>query len=217
MSGEATSPVLISDPRVMAVRVEECGEPLVDLHGYQLLLAEEHPRVSSPARTRLLCREEVALRLVRADSALPGGVRLLVLECHRPVELQARYWEADLRELRERRPDWPVERLVEKNAEFVAPPWETPPHSTGGAVDVTLADSTGAELDMGSPVNELGPFMRTAAGGLPVRAAENRRLLLCAMEAAGFVNYGHEWWDYHYGDRYWAFASGERVARYGAV
>lgn len=211
------APVLINDPRVVAVEIEECGEPLVDLLEYSLLVAEDHPRVSSPAKTRLSCREEVAERMLLADSALPDGVRLLVLECHRPVELQAHYWDTDLRELRDRHPDWSEERLTEKNAEFVAPPWETPPHSTGGAVDVTLADSMGGELDMGSPVNELGPFVRTAADGLPAHATENRRLLLSAMENAGFVNYGYEWWDYHYGDRYWASATGERAARYGAV
>ena len=39
-------------------------------------------------------------------------------------------------------------------------------------------------------------------------------MLLDAMEGAGFVNYGYEWWHYSYGDRYWAYARGESAAVY---
>ena len=215
MSDEVVDPVLIYDPRVLDVPIEECGEPMVGVSEYPLLFDEEHPRVESTAKSRFLCRRSVAERLQRADGLLPGGMRLLILECHRPVGLQARYWEGDLRGLRDRHPGWSETRLTEKNAEFVAPPWDTPPHSTGGAVDLTLSDEVGQELDLGSSVNESGAYMRTAAEGLTARATENRRLLLDVMDEAGFVNYGYEWWDYHFGDRYWAYIKGERYAFYG--
>lgn len=217
MGRDVAKPVLICDPDVLAVPIEECEEPLVDTREYPLLVDEKHPRVESAAKTRFFCRRSVAERLRRADKLLPDGLRLLMLECHRPVELQARYWEGDLRDLRDRYPEWPEKRLAEKNAEFVAPPWDTPPHSTGGAVDLTLSDEEGRELDLGSPVNELGPLMKTAAEGLTARAAENRRLLLDVMCEAGFVNYGYEWWDYHFGDRYWAYIRGESSAFYGRL
>lgn len=121
MNSEETEPVLIIDPRVLAVPVEDCGEPLVDLRGCPMLATTYHPRAKSPAGTQLHCRQDVARRLVAADRSLPEGVRLLVLECHRPIELQSRYWNADLKALRERYPAWSDEELVRENAKFVAP------------------------------------------------------------------------------------------------
>ncbi len=144
-------------------------------------------------------------------------MKLLVLECHRPLELQRRYWEADLAALRERHPDWPEERLLRENAKFVAPPWIVPPHSTGGALDLVLVDEDDGELDMGSALNEEGPLMRTDADGISSKAKANRRTLLEAMGSAGFVNYPHEWWHFSYGDRYWAYITGRSAARYASV
>lgn len=217
MGESIEEPILIDDPRVLSVPIEECGERLVDLRGYSLEATTEHPRATSPAKTRLHCRASVAERLLRADGALPEGTRLLVLECHRPLELQQEYWRRDLENLRERHPDWPEERLARENAKFVAPPWKVPPHSTGGAVDLVLISADGSELDMGSPLNGEGPLMRTDAEGISEEAKANRWLMLSAMQDAGFVNYGHEWWHYSHGDRYWAYQTSKPAAIYGTV
>jgi D-alanyl-D-alanine dipeptidase len=53
----------------------------------------------------------VAERLVAADAALPDGVSLLVLECHRPLELQRIFWDTDLAALKKRHPEWSDEKL----------------------------------------------------------------------------------------------------------
>jgi D-alanyl-D-alanine dipeptidase len=209
--------ILVDDPRVLAIPIRECGKPLVDLCEYPLLATTRHPKARSEAETRLHCREEVAQRLLRADARLPEGVRLLIVECHRPLEIQDAYWEGQLEALRERHPDWPEDKLAEENAKFVAPPEIVPPHSTGGAVDVVLVDAEGEELDMGSSLNEKGPRMRTDARELPREAKRNRIALLEAMESVGFVNYPHEWWHFSYGDRYWAYVKGEPVTIYGAA
>lgn len=217
MIPEPIEPVLINDPRVLTVPIEECGESLVDLRDFPVAATTEHPRASSPADKRLHCREGVAERLMKADRALPENIGLLVLECHRPLKLQKQYWETDLAGLRDKHPDWAEERLVEENAKFVAPPWIIPPHSTGGAVDLVLVDSKGQEIDMGSPLNEAGPLMHTAAKGISPEAANNRRILLEAMGSAGFVNYSYEWWHYSFGDRYWALITEAPAALYGAA
>jgi zinc D-Ala-D-Ala dipeptidase len=214
---ENTQPILVDDPRVLAIPIRECGEPLVDLCEYPLLTTTSHPKARSEAETRLHCREGVAQRLLRADARLPEGIRLLIVECHRPLELQDAYWKDQLESLRERHPDWPEDKLATENAKFVAPPEIVPPHSTGGAVDVVLVDAGGEELDMGSALNEKGPRMRTDAQGLLQEARRNRELLLDAMECAEFVNYPHEWWHFSYGDRYWAYAKGHSAAIYGAA
>ena len=107
------------------------------------------------------------------------------------------------------------ERVADEAAKYVAPPWITPPHSTGGALDVVLLDRDGVELDMGCELNEQCPQMMTRAESLPPIARANRQLLLSSMEAVGFVNYSHEWWHYSYGDRYWAFRTDAPAAIYG--
>jgi zinc D-Ala-D-Ala dipeptidase len=78
------------------------------------------------------------------------------------------------------------------------------PHSTGGAVDLTLSDVDGKELamDAGAPVKN-------------VRVVKNRRLLGIALTAVGLVNYPPAWWHWSHGDRYWAFTTGTLIARYG--
>jgi D-alanyl-D-alanine dipeptidase len=78
------------------------------------------------------------------------------------------------------------------------------PHSTGGAVDLTLSDVDGEELAMG-----------TGATGENVRVAANRQLLGTALTAVGLVNYPPAWWHWSHGDRYWAFTTGTLIARYG--
>src|SRR5215210_3723404 len=212
---ENTQPVLVDDPGVLAVPIRECGEPMVDLCEYPLLDTTRHPKARSEAETRLHCREGVAQRLLRADSRLPERIRLLIVECHRPLELQDAYWEDQLESLRELHPDWPEDKHATENAKFVAPPEIVPPHSTRGAVDLVMVDADGEELDMGSALNEKGPLMPTYARGLDQEARQNRLLFLEAMESSGFVNYPLEWWHFSYGDRYWAYAKGEPAAIYG--
>ncbi len=76
-------------------------------------------------------------------------------------------------------------------------------HNFGVAVDLTIADSSGIPLDMGTPVDHFGHASHVgqeealAASGLISRqAVENRRLLLRIMRAVGLVPYRREWWHY---------------------
>jgi D-alanyl-D-alanine dipeptidase len=88
-------------------------------------------------------------------------------------------------------------------------PATPPPHSTGGAVDVTLVDARGDVVDMGSPFDE--PTERSypehfaAAVDEAGRAAHaHRRLLYEVLHGAGFVRHPREWWHFSYGDQAWA-------------
>lgn len=59
--------------------------------------------------------------------------------------------------------------------------------------------------------------MQTAFDGLTHDELRNRQLLVDVMTSAGFVNYGHDWWHYSYGDRYWAYATGSDTAIYSGL
>lgn len=94
-------------------------------------------------------------------------------------------------------------------------------HPSGGAVDLTLIDAADRELPMGCNYDEDeeasdGACYSAYAGLLPTHA-ENRRLLFAVMASAGFINYPFEWWHWSYGDRYWAFITGQPAAIYAAV
>lgn len=209
--------VLMSDPRVAAIPVRECGEGLVDIrtHG---LKADDRRHDAAGAFAHV--RHEVLARLLRAQSLLPAGLLLLFVEGYRPPALQKRYFDRYSNELARAHPEWPPARIREAASRFVSPP-EIAPHSAGAAVDVTLIDDQGRELDMGTRVNanpeESNGACYTDAPGLRAHARTNRTTLVAALSEAGMINYATEFWHFSYGDRYWALQTGQPAALYGPV
>ncbi|MDX2604863.1 M15 family metallopeptidase [Streptomyces caniscabiei] len=211
-----TEIILMSDPRVAAVPVHDRDEPLVDVRGAGPLLVDERKADATGAYARL--RAAVHDRLLDAQDLLPGGLRLLIVEGYRPPSLQRAYFERYAAEQRSLHPDWPADRVREAASRYVSPP-ETAPHSAGAAVDLTLADADGRELDFGTRVNaspeESAGACYTGADGISAEARAHRETLGAALSAAGLVNYPTEWWHWSYGDRYWALATGAPAALYG--
>ncbi|MEO3859366.1 M15 family metallopeptidase [Acrocarpospora sp. B8E8] len=211
-----TEIVLLSDPRIARTPVKERGEPLVDLRAIEAIRVD--PRLADERGAYAHVRLSVADRLVAAQTRLPQGLRLLVVEGLRPRELQERYFASALTRMRAGHPDWDQARVHTEAAAYVSPP-EVAPHVSGGAVDLTLCTESGAELPMGTEVNASPPeadeACHTGSTAIPAQDAANRRLLITAMTATGFVNYPTEWWHWSYGDRYWAFTTGAAYARYG--
>jgi zinc D-Ala-D-Ala dipeptidase len=124
----------------------------------------------NPAAADLL---EKAVALAR-----PLGLKLKIFDAFRPSEAQWRLWQA--------RPD----------PEFLADPRRGSPHSRGAAVDLTLVDHDGAELDMGTGFDAFTPLSHHASIFVSPAAQRNRALLLGLMTAAGWDFYRREWWHY---------------------
>ncbi|SEC64854.1 D-alanyl-D-alanine dipeptidase [Streptomyces sp. 3213] len=208
--------ILMSDARVAAVPVEECGEPLVDVR--DVLLVDDRKNKDSDTGAELLLRQGVLDRLVQAQALLPDGLRLLFVEGYRPPALQRRYFEDYADELRAANPDWSADRIRSAASRYVSPP-EIAPHTAGAAVDLTLADADGRELDLGTPMNanpeQSAGACYTEADNITAEARANRAVLGRALGAAGLVNYPTEWWHWSYGDRYWALTTGAPAALYG--
>jgi len=209
--------ILLSDPRVLAVPVRECGEPLAEVTGVPGLALDPRERDGDGAFGRV--REGVLTRLAAAAAALPDGLRFLVIEGYRTMAEQSRRFAAYQDHLRETGITDPAE--LHRQASMFVSPSEVAPHCAGAAVDLTLVDGEGTELDMGVAVNgytgaggKLCPF---AAAGVPAAARRNRDLLAAALTGAGFVNYPTEWWHWSFGDRYWALLTGADAARYGPL
>ncbi|MCI3935417.1 M15 family metallopeptidase [Streptomyces sp. AN091965] len=217
--------ILMSDPRVAAIPVAECGEQLVDVRrdgGLRVDDREQDPADGfahlRSADSFAQLRAGVLERLLKAQSLLPADVRLLFVEGYRPLALQRAYFEEYADELRAQHPDWSAAELHAATSRYVSPP-EIAPHSAGAAVDLTLADTDGRELDLGTRMNadpeESEGACYTGAANISDRARAHRELLGSVLTAAGLVNYPTEWWHWSYGDRYWALHTGADAALYG--
>ncbi|WP_055713809.1 M15 family metallopeptidase [Streptomyces torulosus] len=211
-----TEIILMSDPEVAAVPVHDCDEPLVDVRRDSPLPVD--PRKADATGAYAHLRAGVLERLVRAQTLLPDGLRLLFVEGYRPPDLQRRYFDEYTAEMRALHPDWDAARLRTAASRYVSPP-ELAPHSAGAAVDLTLVDADGRELDCGTPVNaspeDSAGACYTGAGNIPAEARAHRETLGAALTEAGLVNYPTEWWHWSYGDRYWALMTGSPAALYG--
>ncbi len=207
--------LLLSDPEVVRIPVEECGEPLVDLRTIEALRLDQRLADTDGAYAHL--RLGVADRLVGAQTLLPPGMRLLVVEGYRPVSLQTQYFDAHRDRLRERQPGRDEDWIHRQASRYISPP-QIAPHVAGAAVDVTLCTLDGTELWMGTEVNDTDTdTCHTGHEQVDSDARRNRGLLSRTLKAVGLVNYPTEWWHWSYGDRYWAHITGASTARYGAV
>ena len=227
------------------IPIHDCGEPMLELPP-ELLRLEPHPYAvlgapygagASPFRLR----EGALARLLQAQEHLQRhhpDWRLAIFDAWRPVAVQRFMVEHAIGEecLRQgvdrRQPSPELDGVIAAVARFWAPPSDDPatppPHSTGAAVDLTLANAGGAELPMGSPIDAIGTVsepdhFKERATQLP-EGEERRscllwhghRAALCeAMQLAGFAQHPNEWWHFSWGDQLWAWRSGAATAHYG--
>lgn len=112
------------------------------------------------------------------ELAKPLGYRFRVFDAYRPAEAQWKLWEHS--------PD----------PEFLADPAKGSPHSRGVAIDLTLIDSNGDQLDMGTKFDEFSPLSHHGRTDISAQAQKNRILLMGIMTAAGWDFYRNEWWHY---------------------
>ncbi len=125
-------------------------------------------------------------------SARPG-YRLLVLDALRPQRVQEQIW---------------AEVVGTPAQAYFAHPQGGSIHSFGMAVDVTLLDAEGAEVDMGSAFDEMSlrshPALdaeHLALGVLSAAQVTERGWLHAAMARGGFRGISTEWWHFDQGDR----------------
>ncbi len=194
------------------IAIRENHEPLVEVaNGESGILIRPDRRV--------WLRETVGAMLRRAQESLPEGLHLYLLEGYRSLDRQRAIYDRFWAEWRERRPDWPLNILQRHVYRFVAPPHgKSPPgHCTGGAVDLSLIDEAGQELDFVSPCELKITNAPTWSEDVSATVRAHRELLIRVMEAQGFRNYPQEWWHYSFGDSGWAVRTGRRTCPYGAI
>jgi D-alanyl-D-alanine dipeptidase len=209
----STRSVWLSDPQVTTIPIAECGEPLVDLRTVDALRLD--PRLADPAGAYAHLRVGVVDRLVTAQTLLPGGLRLLVVEGYRPIAVQAARFEAVTANLRDQYPGRSHRWYSRRAGCDVVPP-ELSPHVGGAAVDLTLCTVHRIEADLGTEVHATG-FDRGNRPGVPAPVRRLREHLRSALSRVGLVNHPDQWWHWSYGDRYWAYLNDAPAGHYGCV
>lgn len=141
-------------------------------------------------------RTEAAIALEQAAQWIAiqrPGTRIRVLDAVRPQRVQEQLY---------------AELEGTPLTMYLAHPERGSIHSFGMAVDVTLLDASGHELDMGSGFDEMTLLSHPdreaenlAQGQLTSQHLENRGWLRAAMRHAGFHSIHSEWWHFDCGDR----------------
>ena len=114
------------------------------------------------------------------------GLKLRIWDAYRPFEVQA--FMAD------KFPEHVEKGYVSHPSEGVAT------HVRGIAIDLTLVDENGKELDMGTVFDDMSEQSHHGSKAIQennTKAEKNRKILAEIMEKSGFQIYDNEWWHYN--------------------
>jgi D-alanyl-D-alanine dipeptidase len=118
--------------------------------------------------------------IVEANEAfMKMGYKIKFFDCYRPLDIQKKMWK------------------IVPNPSYVADPSKGSIHNRGGAVDITLVDSNGKELDMGTSFDFFGVEAGHNYLNLSPEILANRQLLKKIMKEKGFNSLDSEWWHYN--------------------
>lgn len=205
-----------------SIQIKENNEPLVDLNLSNFLLEPAYFNQGFSTEERIFLRKEVVKKLTLIQKGLQL-YKFKIWDGFRPRSVQNKIYKEFWRDLKDKNPEWNDGRLAIETRVFASNGEDfskIPPHVTGGAVDLTLVDFNGKELEMGSVFDHLGPESHSLyfeKSSLNIVARENRRLLREAMLAGGFSCYADEWWHFDYGNQWWAANLDKPSALYGEV
>ncbi len=115
-----------------------------------------------------------------ADEFKQHGYTLKIWDAYRPLHVQYIFWEI-----------MPDER-------YVANPQTGSRHNRGCAVDITLVDKEGKEVNMGTAFDDFSERAHYSYTDLPAEVIRHRKLLRDIMHKHGFMAMETEWWHFDY-------------------
>ena len=195
--GESITPPSCRQP------IDEVSDPLISLADWEVPTLDAYAILGILPPRNLMARGQAAVRLQAVRNALPEGFDIVVLDAYRTLAEQKALVD-----------------FYKAPSEFVAsvsPESMRPPHTTGGAMNLTLSWD-GEPLAIGTDYDAF-----EAAATLEAFESKSddvirrlRRLMANSMMRYGFARYSPEWWHWSYGDDVWAAATG-RSALYEIV
>jgi len=221
MQTNPLSKKILSYDDVRKAKLGNSQEKLVDVREYDDSILARYDKQDMRVYTgdAIFVRDSLAKKLAVINAVLgKTGCKLKVVYGYRHPEIQEAYFTKRKQEILADQPALSGEALEKYTHNFVAVP-DVAGHVTGGAIDVTIVDSTSRELDMGTAIaNYSDPEkIKTFAQGIDKQQRDNRKLLHDLMVAQGFAPFYGEWWHFSYGDREWAAFYGKKSALYGAI
>lgn len=106
------------------------------------------------------------------------GLGIKLYDCYRPKPVQQKLWDKT------------------PNASYVTPPWKGSMHNRGLAIDLTIIDSRGKELAMGTEYDYFGKEAHYDHMDHPKEVLDNRKMMRTIMEHYGFAGIRTEWWHF---------------------
>ncbi len=110
------------------------------------------------------------------------GYKIKLYDCYRPKAIQQKMWK------------------IVPDANYVANPKTGSIHNRGGAVDISLVDSLGVELNMGTKFDFFGPEAGHNCTNFPEEILNNRKFIKEIMLQSNFQSFDSEWWHYNLND-----------------
>jgi len=127
-----------------------------------------------------LLRLKTVQALVAANKDfMKKGYKIKLYDCYRPLSIQKKMFE------------------IVPNPVYVADPKKGSIHNRGGAVDISIVDSNGKEVDMGTPFDFFGIKAGHNYTKLSNEVLLNRKFLKKVMIKNGFNSFDSEWWHYN--------------------
>lgn len=204
--------VSINDRSILAIKVTENDETCGNLL--------EIPRIYTPSQiaTKIdivdsdtpFARMSVITKVQKALELLPNNYGFVLIEGYRRYAVQKALFNKRFTLLQNQHPQFSTAQLHEETVKYVSDPDIYSPHVTGGAIDLAIVNENKELLDMGN-LFEYTDTANLYSSNLNDTQKENRQLLISVMERVGLVNYPYEWWHWSYGDKYWAFVSGQNA------
>ena len=128
---------------------------------------------------RCVLRGAAARRLSQVqDDLAKSGLGLKVYDCYRPLSVQKQMWQ------------------IKPDPRYVANPAKGSRHNRGAAVDITLVDRNGKELEMPTGFDDFTEKAHRNYKGASTQAKKNSKLLEDAMKKYGFIPLATEWWHF---------------------
>lgn len=131
------------------------------------------------------------------DAAAVHGYKLLIWDAARPQRAVDRFvaWSLEPENYQTKERYYPAfddkRKLFEEG--YIA---RRSGHSRGNAIDLTLTDMQGKQLDMGGAFDFFGRVSNHGAAGLNEQQQSNRAVFVEIMTGAGFTTLEEEWWHY---------------------
>lgn len=113
------------------------------------------------------------------NSFMKLGFKIKLFDCYRPLDVQKKMW------------------AIVPNPIYVANPAKGSIHNKGGAVDISLVDLSGKEIDMGTKFDFFGEEASHNYLKLNQKIIDNRKFLKSIMFEFKFNSLDSEWWHYN--------------------